>query len=150
MPPATTCIPLEVNTAPHSHALTPPESEISVITTGHLVQLFCPQFSSKPLDVANSAELISSSNSKNGDSVFRDPAKFSSFSQSFQPHFSSKPVMEVHTVQSGNTAYQNVGIASQNASPSLLSTPVKPSTEQSHAHTYGMINNCSPCTPLYP
>ncbi len=36
-----------------------------------VVQLFCPQFSSKPLDVANSAELISSSNSKNGDSVFR-------------------------------------------------------------------------------
>lgn len=151
MSPATTCIPLEINTAPHRHALIPPKSEISVKTTGHFARSFRPQFSSKALDLANCAGLISSSNSQNCDIVSRDPAKLSHFSQSFKPHFSSRSVMEeAHAVQSGSTVDQNVSNASQNASSSLLSTPMKPSVEESHAHRSGMVSNCSPCTPLCP
>ncbi|CAM6011042.1 unnamed protein product [Sphagnum balticum] len=148
MSPATTCIPLEINTAPHRHALIPPKSEISVKTTGHFARSFRPQFSSKALNLANCVGLISSSNSQNRDIVSRDPAKLSHFSQSFKPHFSSRSVMEAHAVQSGDTVYPNVSNASQNASSFLLSTPMKPSVEESHAHRSGIVNNFSPCTPL--
>ncbi len=150
LPPARTCIPLEINTTPHRYAL----REFEVLTsTTHFPQLFHPQFSSKkPLDavMVNSAGLQSSSSSESCELGFT--TRLSHFSESFKPHFSARFVIDRNMVH--HSSMSNPMSIDSHSSP-LLRTPVKVSAEESHhvrlcAQTSGAIDNSdSPCTPQF-
>jgi len=150
LPPAMTCIPLEINTTPHRYSV--PESKVLTSTT-HFAQLFHHQFSSKkPLDVVmvNSAGLQSSSSSESCELGFT--TRLSHFSESFKPHFSARFVIDRNMVH--HSSMNNPMSIDSHFSP-LLRTPVKVSAEESHhvrlcAQTSGAIDNSdSPCTPQF-
>jgi hypothetical protein len=150
LPPAMTCIPLEINTTPHIYFV--PESKVLTFTT-HFPQLFHLQFSSKkPLEVVmvNSTGLRSSSSSKSCELGFT--TRLSHFFESFEPHFSTRFVIDRNMVHHSNM--NNPMNIDSHSSP-LLRTPVKISTEESHhvtlcPQTFSVINNSdSPCTPQF-
>ncbi len=150
LPPAMTCIPLEINTTPHRYFV--PESKVLTSTT-HFPQLFHLHFSSKkPLEVVmvNSVGLRSSSSSKSCELGFT--TRPSHFFESFKPHFSARFVIDRNMVHHSN---MNNPMSIDSHSSPLLRTPVKVSAKESHhvrlcAQTSSAINNSdSPCTPQF-
>jgi hypothetical protein len=144
LPPAMTCIPLEINTTPHRYYV--PKSKVLTSTT-HFPQLFHLQFSSKkPLEVVmvNSVGLRSSSFSKSYELGFT--TRLSHFFESFKPHFSARFVIDKNIVH--HSSMNNPMSIDSHSSP-LLRTPVKVSAKESHhvrlcAQTSSVIDNMTP------
>jgi len=150
LPPAMTCIPLEINTTPHRYSI--PDSKVLTSTT-HFPQLFHLQFfSKKPLEVVmvNSAGLRSSSSSESCELGFT--TWLSHFFESFKPHFSTRFVIDKNMVH--HSSMNNPMSIDSHFFP-LLRTLVKVSVEESHhvrlcAQTYSAIDNSdSPYTPQF-
>jgi len=145
LPPAMTCIPLEINITPHRYFV--PESKVLTSTT-QFPQLLHLQFSSKkPLEVVmvNSAGLQSSSSSESCESGFT--TRFSHFFESFKFHFSAIFVIDINMIH--HSSMNNPMSIDSHSSP-LLRTPIKVSAEELCAQTSSAIdNNDSPCTPQF-
>jgi hypothetical protein len=119
LPPAMTCIPLEINTTPRRYYV--PKSKVLTSTT-HFPQLFHLQFfSKKPLEVVmvNSAGLRSSSSSKSCELNFT--TRLSHFFESFKLHFSTIFVIDRNMVHHSS---RNDPMSIDNHSSPLLRTPV--------------------------
>jgi hypothetical protein len=144
LPPAMTCIPLEINTTPRRYSV--PESKVLTSTT-HFPQLFHLQFSKKPLEVVtvNYAGLRSSSSSESCELSFT--TRLSHFFESFKLHFSTRFVIDRNMVHHSS---MNNPMSIDNHSSPLLRTPVKVSTEELCAQTSSAIDNSdSPYTPQF-
>ncbi len=145
LPPAMTCIPLEINIILRRYSI--PESKVLTSTT-HFPQLFHLQFSSKkPLEVVmvNSTGLRSSSFFESCELSFT--TRLSHFFESFKLHFSARFVIDRNMVH--HSSMNNPMSIDSHSSP-LLRTPVKVSTEELCAQTSSAIDNSdSPYTPQF-
>jgi len=145
LPPAMTCILLEINITPRRYSVL--ESKVLTSTT-HFPQLFHLQFSSKkPLEVVmvNSAGLRSSSSSESCELSFT--TRLSHFFESFKLHFSARFVIDRNMVH--HSSMNNPMSIDSHSSP-LPRTRVKVSTEELCAQTSSAINNSdSPYTPQF-
>jgi hypothetical protein len=150
LPPAMTCIPLEINTTPRRYSI--PKSKVLTSTT-HFPQLFHLQFFSKnPLEVVmvNYAGLRSSSSYESYELGFT--TRLSHFFESFKPHFLARFVIDRNMVHHNS---MNNPMSIESHSFPLLRTQVKVSAEEFHhvrlcAQTSSAIdNNDSPYTPQF-
>jgi hypothetical protein len=127
LPPAMTCILLEINTTIHKYSVS--KSKVLTFTT-HFPQLFHLQFSSKkPLEVVmvNFAGLRSSMSFESCELGFT--TKLYHFFESFKLHFSTIFVIEWNMVHHSS---MNNPMSINNHSFPLLRTPIKVLTEESH------------------
>jgi hypothetical protein len=126
LPPAMTCIPLEIITTPHRYSVM--ESKVLTSTT-HFPQLFHFQFFSKKLlevVMVNSEGLQSTSSSKSCELGFT--TRLSLFFESFKPHFLAIFVIDRNMVH--HSSMNNPMSIDIHSSPPL--TPVKVSAKKSH------------------